>query len=54
MNNIERALYIDLYTGAVEVIPQEEFQEAILGCTKVESKIATVYRAEEHLIVVIK
>jgi hypothetical protein len=54
MMKTEKALYIDLYTGAVEVLPQEEFQEAILGCTKVETKTATTYKAEEYMVVVLK
>lgn len=49
-----KTLIIDLYTGETEVLPQEDFEDATLECEKIETKVATTYRAEEYLVVVLK
>jgi hypothetical protein len=50
----KQALYIDLFTGETDILPPEDFQDAILDCEKIETSTATTYRAEEYLVLVLK
>ena len=45
---------IDLYDGKARTLPADELHEAIEGLDKVESNVATTYRAEEYIVVVMK
>lgn len=46
---------IDLYTGEVDVLPKEEFKDAIKGLKKVVSEGGiTSYKGEEYIVVVLK
>ena len=50
-----KTFIIDLYTGKVDVLPEEEFKDAIEGLTKVVSEEGIVsYRGEEYIVVVLK
>ena len=45
---------IDLYNGKASTLPIEDFVEATNGLTKTETNIATTYRGEEYIVVVMK
>lgn len=45
---------IDLYNGKALELPQEDFEDAIAGLTKTETNVATTYRGEEYIVVVMK
>lgn len=49
-----KIIVIDLYNGKANTLPQEDFEEAIMGLEKTETSIATTYRGEEYIVVVMK
>ena len=51
---IQTAYIIDLATGKVEVLPQEEVAAATQGLKKWETPGAVTYEAEEYVILIPK
>jgi len=51
---MKTVLIIDLYTGEANILPPEEFQDAIQGTESFDTETATTYRGEEYMVVVIK
>ena len=47
-------LLINIADGFTEVLPPEEFENAIEGTRKIESETATTYVDTEYLVVVLK
>ena len=49
----KKAIYINLYNGASEIIPADEVKEATAGLRPVKGEGGTVvYKSEEYLVVV--
>lgn len=51
---METAYFIDLATGKVEVLPQDEVVSATQGLEKWETPGAVTYAAEEYVILIPK
>ena len=49
-----KTLVIDLYTGKVATLPQEDFAAAIEGLERTESPAGVTYKGEEYIVVVLK
>ena len=52
--SIEKIFVIDLYNGKASTLPKEDLAEATEGLIKMETNIATTYRGEEYIVVVMK
>jgi len=50
----KKIFVIDLYNGKACTLPQEDFAEASNGLIKMETNVATTYRGEEYIVVVMK
>jgi hypothetical protein len=51
---MKTALIIDLYTGETEILPAEEFAAATEGLDSFMTEVATTYKGEEYMVVVLK
>ena len=51
---IKNILIIDLYNGQTDILPPEQFEEATQGLESFMTEVATTYKGEEYMVVVLK